>query len=512
MKKNYIFSVIAICFVVFCSFGQMTDLIISEYGEGSSNNKYIEIYNGTGSAVDLSNYRIWRIANGGSWPEASYQLSGILANGDTYIVANASAGATISAAADAFNSFTISWNGNDAAGLAKDIAGTYTLIDAVGTDGANPGSGWDVAGFGDPTLATWTSLSYNPNNTSTGFGASADDTTVVDASGITGVAYLAFFYDAAAGSGPEEWNITEVEVITGAPDTEVNFIGSSANVAEDSGTYDLEFSIVNEDATNATTFDVVLTSGDAADINSYTTQGVTFPAGSFADQTVTITITDDMIEEMDETLTFEIQNVAGGQNAAVGTSSTFDLTILANDEPVLPGTLYDADFTNDGDGFPAHTSGSPPAAGPTSVGPFGTAPNQWLLSYDTAPGSDTTANTFEVSGGELTTRDWGGQGIFTSQVIDVTGISVVDITATGINVGANTSGSEYFRYFYILDGGSRVETDVDSSNGQPVNYSVLSLDVSGATSLEVGFEFFENGSGDGYDIANFMVVEGSADT
>ncbi|MEY8847895.1 lamin tail domain-containing protein [Psychroserpens sp. XS_ASV72] len=367
----------------------------------------------------------------------------------------------------------------------------------------------DYAGFGDPTLATWTALTFDPNNTSTGGTPSADTVTVVDASGITGTAYLAFFYDTAAGSGAEEWNITEILIQEGALPTEVNFIGATASVAEDSGTYDLEFTILNEDAINPTSFDVVLTVGDAADINAYTTQTVTFPAGSTADQTVTITITDDAIEETDETLTFEIQNVTGGNAAAVGANSTFDLTILANDEPVLPGTLYDADFSNDGDGFPAHNSSSPPAAGPAQVGPFGTAPNAWFLSYDTTPGTDGSDNIFEVIAGELVSDDWGGQGIFTSQVIDVTGISVVDITATGVNVGAN---DDNFTYFYILDGGSRVETPVSSTNGDPVNYSVLSLDVSGATSLEVGFEFSENGGGDGYNVSEFLVVEGSADT
>ena len=33
-----------------------SDLFISEYVEGSSNNKGIEIYNGTGASVDLSSY------------------------------------------------------------------------------------------------------------------------------------------------------------------------------------------------------------------------------------------------------------------------------------------------------------------------------------------------------------------------------------------------------------------------------------------------------------------------
>ena len=44
-----------------------------------------------------------------------------------------------------------SYNGDDAIGLAKSINGTMTLIDAVGTDGADPGSGWSVAGVNNAT-------------------------------------------------------------------------------------------------------------------------------------------------------------------------------------------------------------------------------------------------------------------------------------------------------------------------------------------------------------------------
>ncbi|MTE26531.1 T9SS type A sorting domain-containing protein [Winogradskyella ouciana] len=167
-------------------------------------------------------------------------------------------------------------------------------------------------------------------------------------------------------------------------------------------------------------------------------------------------------------------------------------------------TIYDADFSNDGDGFPAHTTSSPPAAGPASAGPFGLAPNAWTLSYVNTPATDGTSNTFEVVGGELQSDDWGGQGIFTSQAIDVSGTSTVDISATGVNSGANDGD---FTYFYILDGGTRVETSIGvTSNGNPVNYSIVGLDVSGASTLEVGFEFSENGSGNGYDISQFTVT------
>jgi subtilisin-like proprotein convertase family protein len=133
-------------FLLINASGQTSELFISEYAEGSSNNKYIEIYNGTGSAVNLSDYEIWRISNGGSWPEASLSLSGILADGSVYVVCNPSAASGINAASDLSNGI-VSWNGDDAVGLAKNSI----LIDAVGEDGLDPGSGWAVAGTPNAT-------------------------------------------------------------------------------------------------------------------------------------------------------------------------------------------------------------------------------------------------------------------------------------------------------------------------------------------------------------------------
>lgn len=133
-------------------YGQMSDLIISEYGEGSGNNKYVEIFNGTGADVDLTDYQIWRVSNGGVWPEVTISPTGTLPSGGSYLISNSSANATILAAAD-LTTGSANWNGDDAVGLAKDDGtGTFFLIDAVGTDGADPGTGWSVAGTTNATV------------------------------------------------------------------------------------------------------------------------------------------------------------------------------------------------------------------------------------------------------------------------------------------------------------------------------------------------------------------------
>jgi len=62
MKKIY---VLILTFTISSlSFGQITDVYISMFGEGSSNNKFMEIYNGTDADVDLSQYSISTCSNG----------------------------------------------------------------------------------------------------------------------------------------------------------------------------------------------------------------------------------------------------------------------------------------------------------------------------------------------------------------------------------------------------------------------------------------------------------------
>lgn len=131
-----------------------TDLFISEYGEGSGDNKVVELFNGTGADVALTNYAIWGINNGGSWPESTRPLSNVLAHGSTYVIRNAGAtNAAVIAAAQqvAPDSAPMNFSGDDAVGLARNIGGATVLIDAVGTAGADPGTGWGVSGVPDAT-------------------------------------------------------------------------------------------------------------------------------------------------------------------------------------------------------------------------------------------------------------------------------------------------------------------------------------------------------------------------
>lgn len=133
--------------------GGTTDLFFSEYYEGDyGNNKYVEIYNGTGGTVDLSNYRTHRISNGGTWDEYTYDFApgAVIEDGAVYVIANDQSIPEIIAKADEFSGLTF-FNGDDAVGLAKLVEGEWQMLDVIGTEGPDPGSGWEVAGVPNGT-------------------------------------------------------------------------------------------------------------------------------------------------------------------------------------------------------------------------------------------------------------------------------------------------------------------------------------------------------------------------
>ena len=81
------------------------DLFFSEYGEGNSNNKYLEIYNSTANPVDLSSYGITRVSNdptllGFMNIGLDFDSGAVILANDVYIVAHPSADSVILAQAD----------------------------------------------------------------------------------------------------------------------------------------------------------------------------------------------------------------------------------------------------------------------------------------------------------------------------------------------------------------------------------------------------------------------------
>lgn len=117
-----------------------TDLIISEYIEGSSFNKAIEIYNGTGAPVDLSEYTLELHSNGEDPAKNKVSLTGTLEHGDVYVVYHKDANPAIKAVGDLENSTVINFNGDDPIVLRK----SGVVVDSIGQVGVKVSNKADV--------------------------------------------------------------------------------------------------------------------------------------------------------------------------------------------------------------------------------------------------------------------------------------------------------------------------------------------------------------------------------
>jgi hypothetical protein len=120
------------------------DIFISQYIEGSSYNKYIEIYNSTDATVDLSEYTLELYTNGAATASKTLTLEGMLASGEVIVVYN-NRSDTILYTGDIINTDVINFNGDDAIVLRHNSE----VVDSIGQVGVDPGDFW-----GDATVAT----------------------------------------------------------------------------------------------------------------------------------------------------------------------------------------------------------------------------------------------------------------------------------------------------------------------------------------------------------------------
>src|SRR5262245_10908168 len=142
-----------------------TDLFFSEYIEGTSNNKALEVFNGTGAAVDLTGYSIQIFFNGSTTAGFTLNLTGSVADGDVFVMASASASPVILAQADVTTSAGL-FNGDDAITLRRPDT---TIIASIGQVGVDPGTEWGtgLTSTADNTLrrkATVTSGDTDPSD------------------------------------------------------------------------------------------------------------------------------------------------------------------------------------------------------------------------------------------------------------------------------------------------------------------------------------------------------------
>jgi hypothetical protein len=317
-------------------------LLISQYHEGFSNNKYIELTNVTASEIDLSNFILTRWANAatedfkteGSFPSSQLALSGLLPGGASFVIANPSATTPIEAGSADITSDITFYNGDDSVVLYQGATvEPANIVDAISVTDA---------------------------------GSEAQDTSLVRLNNLIG-------FNLDSGSTfldfPGVWqevSIGEVDsavlgddVFIGSSDLGVNaplvgFATTSAIVNEADGTIDLEVQILNPDGAAVTvsvSLDDANSTAAAADIGNFATQTVTFPAGAQSGdtQTVTVTLTDDSEEESAETAIFLLSDVSSTGGARLSGASAFSLNVQDNDTIIPP--VYISEIADPDDNF-----------------------------------------------------------------------------------------------------------------------------------------------------------------
>jgi hypothetical protein len=115
-------------------------LFFSEYIEGSSNNKAVEIYNPTGADVDISQCSVRVYSNAASSPSKTITPPAStphLASGGVFVICHNSAVSGIKDKCD-YQTASLDFNGDDAV----ELVCNGTTLDVIGQIGFDPGTAW----------------------------------------------------------------------------------------------------------------------------------------------------------------------------------------------------------------------------------------------------------------------------------------------------------------------------------------------------------------------------------
>lgn len=289
-----------------------SDLFISEYIEGSSFNKVIELYNPTTGTIQLDGYQLLLYSNGASVPSFNFKLHGTLESHAVYLMSHPQADSLLVLPFMDTTSLSCNWNGDDAIALVNNNSGD--TLDIIGVIGFDPGTSWPVPG-----------------------GSTVDHTLVRTPETQEGVV------DWLAGS--EQWiSFTQNDFAhlgthdildCPAADPEISIVSDSASLPENAGLFHLKISILNPNS-GSTSGEVKVTGGTATQGSDYlfTDQTVTFPANAFEPIILPVEIVSDAISEPDESLEISLLNPTNG--ASIG-ASVVVVKIIDDDGLSNPG-------------------------------------------------------------------------------------------------------------------------------------------------------------------------------
>lgn len=302
----------------------MADPFFSEYVEGSSNSKALEIYNPGPGSLNLAGCQVKMYFNGAITPGLTHTFaSGTIPAGGVYVLANPISSSALLNLANGVTSGTGWFNGDDAIELA---CGGVTK-DIIGQIGLDPGTEWGTGldSTQDNTISRKSTVCAGDTNGANAF---------IPAAEWTGSAIDTFSglgsHTASCSAATPTVNLS-VSATTGteAGQTVITLTATASAAVSGDQTINVAVS-----GTGITATDYAL---------SNTT--ITIPSGSTTGS-VTFTIADDADLEGAETATVTLSNPSAG--ISVGATSNQNIAITDNDAPVLPSLTINDVSQNEG--------------------------------------------------------------------------------------------------------------------------------------------------------------------